>query len=211
MASLAILRRRKILSDYLNVPVSSVQSLQRLSQGQSSGCLDQRYFTSGTNSFSQTSDDSRNCYDTSILGKQLNSSSFGIFGHKTSRITYLPHLNGRLDFSSLIAARFLSQPARHASTATANQQDLETDNEGDNEISAKRRKEASPEECDQAVVGLSTAKAKAKAKKLQESHRIAKSSLKRLQATFLGIGPALRAVASMSRYRFYLSVIVPAS
>ncbi|MCD9559063.1 hypothetical protein HAX54_016792 [Datura stramonium] len=59
---------------------------------------------------------------------------------------------------------------------------------------------SSPEECDQAVVGLSTAVAKAKvSKRLQESQKVAKSVIQRVWATLLGIGPALRAVASMSR------------
>nr|CAN63817.1 hypothetical protein VITISV_010338 [Vitis vinifera] len=61
------------------------------------------------------------------------------------------------------------------------------------------RKEASPQECDQAVEGLSTAKAKAKAKQLLESQKGAKSPLQKTWAMLLGIGPALRAVASMSR------------
>ncbi|XP_057249621.1 uncharacterized protein LOC104889044 isoform X3 [Beta vulgaris subsp. vulgaris] len=87
-------------------------------------------------------------------------------------------------------------PVRHASTATAGQPDY--DDEENEELAAKKKKEASPEECDQAVVGLSAAKAKVKAK-LQDSQKGAKSVLGRVWATLLGIGPALRAIASMSR------------
>lgn len=89
---------------------------------------------------------------------------------------------------------------RCASTATAKQPDLGSDDE--EELIAKKKSEASPEECDQAVVGLSTAKAKAKAKQLQESQKVAKSIIQRVWATILGIGPALRVVASMSRLGF---------
>ncbi|CAA0818430.1 LETM1-like protein [Striga hermonthica] len=93
----------------------------------------------------------------------------------------------------------MSQHRCFASTATAKKPELGNDDEDNDEMDAKKRKEASPEECDQAVVGLSTAKAKAKAKKLQESKSFYVPVLKKLWATFLGIGPALRAVASMSR------------
>ncbi|XP_020549078.1 LETM1 domain-containing protein LETM2, mitochondrial isoform X3 [Sesamum indicum] len=65
----------------------------------------------------------------------------------------------------------------------------------------KQKKEPSAEECDQAVEGLSSikARAEAKAKQLQDSQKGANSILKRIWAMVLGIGPALRAVASMSR------------
>lgn len=85
---------------------------------------------------------------------------------------------------------------RHLSTATGSQPKY--DDEEDEEMAARKRKEASPEECDQAVVGLSTAKAKVKAK-LQASQTGAKTVLHRVWKTLLGIGPVLRAVASMSR------------
>ncbi|KAK6915793.1 LETM1-like, ribosome-binding domain [Dillenia turbinata] len=63
----------------------------------------------------------------------------------------------------------------------------------------KQIQEASPDQCDQAVEGLTTVKAKAKAKQLQESQKCAKSIISRLWAMLLGIGPAFRAIASMSR------------
>jgi len=63
------------------------------------------------------------------------------------------------------------------------------------------KKEASPEECDQAVEGLSTAKAKAKAK-LEEVQKTDQSIIQKFWAKLLGIGPALRLVASMSRSLF---------
>ncbi|GMH03732.1 hypothetical protein Nepgr_005571 [Nepenthes gracilis] len=50
-----------------------------------------------------------------------------------------------------------------------------------------------------AVEGLSTVKAKARAKQLQESQKSDKPILQRVWAMLLGIAPALKAVASMSR------------
>ncbi|KAK9098219.1 hypothetical protein Syun_025264 [Stephania yunnanensis] len=86
------------------------------------------------------------------------------------------------------------QSVRCSSTATERKAERsEEDNVGD------QVKETSPEDCDQAVEGLSSVKAKAKAKQLQESLKSEKSMLRRVWARILGIGPALRAVAAMSR------------
>ena len=65
------------------------------------------------------------------------------------------------------------------------------------------KKEASPEECDEAVEDLTMAKAKAKSKQLQDSQISIKAVVKKIWAVLLGIGPALRAVASMSRLKLY--------
>ncbi|GJV06863.1 hypothetical protein Tco_1344519 [Tanacetum coccineum] len=70
-------------------------------------------------------------------------------------------------FSSLV-----SQAARFSSVASAPKQDLVKD-EDDNKQVAKKRKEASPEECDQAVEGLTSAKAKAKEKQINDSQKTA--------------------------------------
>lgn len=86
----------------------------------------------------------------------------------------------------------------HYSTSTAGHPDVGGNTDNEQKIS-KKVKEASPEECDQAVEGLSSVKAKAKAKQLQETQKDAKSMLQKVWAMLLGIGPALRAVASMSR------------
>lgn len=83
-----------------------------------------------------------------------------------------------------------------SSSNTAQIQELET--ETDTEQGKKPKPlEASAEECDQAVVGLSSAKAKAK--KSQEVQYKGVGILKKIWSGFLGIGPALRAVAAMSR------------
>ncbi|CAN1857778.1 Mitochondrial proton/calcium exchanger protein [Linum perenne] len=116
----------------------------------------------------------------------------GIFDHFSSsaRSSYNLHR---------LQQRLMSTSPGNVSTATAKQPESGVDDEGNEESMAKKRKEVSPEDCDEAVEGLSTAKAKAKAKKLQESQTIVKSVLEKTWAVLLGIGPALRAVAAMSR------------
>ncbi|KAG8071389.1 hypothetical protein GUJ93_ZPchr0006g41064 [Zizania palustris] len=107
---------------------------------------------------------------------------------------------GRNEFGFPMGARYLLQSVRTASTATAGQPKLDIEDEqSEDQKQNKRKKAASPEECDQAVEGLSTAKAKAKAKQVQESLKASQSILHKFWARLLGIGPALRAVASMSR------------
>ncbi|GJM85488.1 hypothetical protein PR202_ga01940 [Eleusine coracana subsp. coracana] len=106
---------------------------------------------------------------------------------------------GRTEFFFPLGARSLLQSVRTASTATAGQRKLEDEQSEDQKQTKTKKKEASPEECDQAVEGLSTAKAKAKAKQVQEPLKADQSVMQKFWARLLGIGPALRAVASMSR------------
>ncbi|KAJ7947431.1 LETM1 and EF-hand domain-containing protein 1, mitochondrial [Quillaja saponaria] len=60
----------------------------------------------------------------------------------------------RSDFNSLIGVRWMPHLIRNASTAAAKQAEPGSDDEDIDELVAKKRKEASPEECDQAVEGL---------------------------------------------------------
>ncbi|MFQ6667792.1 hypothetical protein Gotur_033689 [Gossypium turneri] len=110
----------------------------------------------------------------------------------SSGISNSGYLVGNLEFKFPSGVRWFSQSARSASTSTAS-------SDGKEQQASKKVKEASPEECDQAVEGLSTVKAKAKAKQVQDSTKSGQSLIKKLWAMILGIGPALRAVASMSR------------
>uniref|UniRef100_A0A2N9FQ65 Letm1 RBD domain-containing protein n=1 Tax=Fagus sylvatica TaxID=28930 RepID=A0A2N9FQ65_FAGSY len=116
-----------------------------------------------------------------------------------ARVLEIISLNRRADFVPSFGVQWISQSIRYASTATAGQPDTASGNDENEQKVAKKVKEASPEECDQAVEGLSNVKAKAKAKQMQESQKSAESIMKRVWAMLLGIGPALRAVASMSR------------
>ena len=98
-----------------------------------------------------------------------------------------------------LGLRWTIEYVRHLSTAPAGKPEL--DGVDNIKESVKPKKEPSPEECDQAVEGLSSvkAKAKAKAKQLKDSSKGVKFILKKMRAILLGIGPALRAIASMSR------------
>eukprot|EP00250_Pteridium_aquilinum_P012118 c20521_g1_i1 orf=1-2061(-) len=89
---------------------------------------------------------------------------------------------------------------RHASTAasaTSVQYDDHDDNGDHKEDNKPKKRETSPEECDQAVVGLSSAKARAK--QVQEMRNKGVSILKKVWSIILQIGPFVRSVASMSR------------
>ncbi|PON46709.1 Parvalbumin [Parasponia andersonii] len=201
MASRAIFTRKRVITDYIISPNRSLQTLQ--------------IFGHHHNAFhptATTADDgirAPNGFSVSKkhhleeeeedLALELELSVSGIGG--VVRRGYYEE-NGRSQLMAPLGIRWMmSMSIRHASTAAAKPQELNTsDDEANQELVANKRKEASPEECDQAVEGLSTAKAKAaKAKKLQEQQKVATSALRRLWTTFLGIGPALRAVASMSR------------
>jgi hypothetical protein len=63
---------------------------------------------------------------------------------------------------------------------------LMTNRVGDQKQNIKK-KETSPEKCDQAVEGLSTAKAKAKAKQVQESIKASQLVMQKFWARLLGI------------------------
>ncbi|CAD6250376.1 unnamed protein product [Miscanthus lutarioriparius] len=81
---------------------------------------------------------------------------------------------GKNDFRLPLGARSILQSVRASSTATAGQPKLDIDDEQSEDQKQNRKKKRHPrEECDQAVEGLSTAKAKAKAKQVQESRRLA--------------------------------------
>lgn len=197
MTSRAILRRRKLLSDYLNVSARSIQNLQSWGNGQSAHYFDSRSFSSTMNCICQDSDKRKDHDEVSPINDGFSSfSGLGFFPLKCYNTTVFSYVNRRVDVISSTGMRLWPCSVRYASTATAKQPNLESDDE---ELITKKKSEASPEECDQAVVGLSTAKAKVKAKRLQESQKVAKSVIQRVWATLLGIGPALRAVASMSR------------
>ncbi|XP_073221704.1 uncharacterized protein [Cicer arietinum] len=118
-------------------------------------------------------------------------SSFGVpnFGIRTEKI----------ELTSLSRLGWTSCCSRYISTAAANQSRLGGSIGGNDQTDNKQKKEASPEECDEAVEDLSTLKAKTKAKQVQEPHKSAESIVKRLWAKILGIGPTFRAILSMSR------------
>ncbi|XP_071719800.1 uncharacterized protein [Rutidosis leptorrhynchoides] len=194
MASRAILRRRRALTDYINL---SGRSVQGLSHGISTMCSDSHDSRStqnnslehlkNTNYDGPTISKPEEFKNLSALGSFRTQNFYTITGHGTLGHVMLP-----MRFNSV------SQSLNFATIATAPKPDLGGD-EDDKEKDANKRKEASPEECDQAVEGLTSAKAKVKAKQVNETQKTTNSILKKTWAMLLGIGPALRAVAAMSR------------
>lgn len=198
MASRAILRRKRFITDYLNASTRLIQSFQYIrhvvqshdlcdySSCASHACVDFNH-ADKSNTFSVT------------RGELQGFSGFRYSGLKHHGIMVLGLGNGKSEFIPPMGFTLMSHLVRNGSTATAKKHEMVSDDEENEELVSKKRKQASPEECDQAVEGLSTAKAKANAKKLQETQKLANSVLQRSWAMLLGIGPALRAVASMSR------------
>jgi LETM1 and EF-hand domain-containing protein 1 len=180
MASRAILRRRRnSINQYFNASASSISS-----------------FHSPLRSFATKphTSQSNGCDETSRYKDELlfNSPVLRNYVRRFTTANFKNDFTRSNVLNESIGVRWLSQSSSAA--ATAKNDEPESD-----DLVAKKRKEASPEECDQAVEGLTTAKAKAMAKRLQEPQKDVQSVFQRVWATFLGIGPALRAVASMSR------------
>ncbi|KAM0846014.1 hypothetical protein ACQ4PT_055951 [Festuca glaucescens] len=201
MASRAIVRRRKHLLDHVNTPILS-SSFSTFQHGNFGFEVQPRI----AQRFLQQSPGDSKCekekeqYSVNLTKGILPGLGNG-FPHRPAHvISHYGYGIGRNEFALPFGARGLLQSVRRASTATAGQPKLDVEEEqSEDQKLSKRKKEASPEECDQAVEGLSTAKAKAKAKQLQESLKSSQSIVQKFWARLLGIGPALRAVASMSR------------
>ncbi|KAI6699054.1 hypothetical protein NL676_019173 [Syzygium grande] len=199
MASRALVRRKSVISDYLHSSVRSVQYLRCLGHEHAPPYGDLHGYSNIAELPSADVDRKSNSTALLIAKDKLRSDQgFGHFGGISGNAGYVRG-NVRQELMHPFGLRWMLHSTRHASTAAAKQQELGSDDEGNEDLVAKRRKEASAEDCDEAVADLSSAKAKAKAKKLQESQRAAESILQRVWASLLGIGPALRAVASMSR------------
>ncbi|RID55333.1 hypothetical protein BRARA_G02601 [Brassica rapa] len=183
MASRALLRRRKYIVQSLSEQFNTIQCLSSVERqgyesikGLDSGKPDSKLLFFLKNKESLTSLER---FHGSRLLQSPNFSNGGV---------------GKLEFPYPLGYRSVQQ-SLWSSVATANKPD--DDKKGEKITS--QSKEASPEECDEAVEGLSLAKAKAKAKKLEESQKSDVSIMQRVRAFLLGIGPALRAIASMSR------------
>ncbi|KAL2555396.1 LETM1-like protein [Forsythia ovata] len=200
MASRAILRRKRFLFDYLTQPNCLVRGFSSFERGSSSGFPYSRNWSWAV-SYSSSSTNHVNEEDSHSLSndKALTTSTKEFLRRNSSGIPTLGCGIGRSGVLSPLGARWTIEYGHYFSTAAAGQPELGSGADKNEEPAMKQKKEASPEECDQAVEGLSTAKAKAKAKQLQESQKGAKPILKRMWAMLLGIGPALRAIASMSR------------
>lgn len=200
MASRIIVRRKRYVVDYLNAHLRSIQSFQNSSPGQSTQNFDSPCLSSFTKYVSKktTNVDEGDVFSSSSAKNDAKKfSALSMYRSTYDGMGSPVYQFGRQNYGLPKAIALKLQSIRHASTATARQPEYDDDEDG--EVASKKRKETSPEECDQAVVGLSTAKAKVKVK-LLDSQQSAKSVLDRVWATILGIGPAIRLVTSMSRF-----------
>ncbi|KAL6565302.1 hypothetical protein OROGR_002253 [Orobanche gracilis] len=193
MSSRAILQKKKYLLDFVKRPSYLVQGLLCPQQGKlleipGSLLWDRTVSTSSPDAHSSEKEDLQ-----SSTKHVLNyASTKNYIGYKFLGLPAVRCEVGRHEEFSPLAFRWAADYARYLSTSAAGGYKNE-------EPVTKQNKEPSPEECDQAVEGLSSVKAKAKAKQLQDSQRGANFVLKRIWAMLLGIGPALIAVGSMSR------------
>lgn len=200
MTSRAILRRKRHLFDSLNFPTCLVRGSSSFQHGTLSQLFTSWGFTWAT-SVPQSNTDPRNKgYFHSVSQEDVAKfSSIGLLRNQYYGVSTFSRGIRRNDFISHPGTGCISQYICYASTLTTGQPKLDVGNNEKKEEVVKQIKEASPEECDQAVEGLSTVKAKAKAKQFQEPQKGIKYVIKRVWSILLGIGPALRAVASMSR------------
>ncbi|KAF9612677.1 hypothetical protein IFM89_003152 [Coptis chinensis] len=175
MASRALIRRRKSLFDYTRSFHSS-----------SYNHFDSTYVSNVSSSL-----DNHNHKEDKVFTINRNiDTNIPIFGRSNC---YYQTLGSKWITSSQSQSQSLS------TAAAAREQRKEDVTSGSEEKMVSSKKEASPEDCDQAVEGLSSAKAKAKAKQMLDSQKAAKTIMQRTWAIVLGFGPALRAVAGMSR------------
>ncbi|PUZ76467.1 hypothetical protein GQ55_1G293500 [Panicum hallii var. hallii] len=198
MASRAIARRRKYLLEHVNTPIlSSSSTFQHGRIGlEAEPRTPQRFLD-------QSSGDSKSekgQYSVNLTKRNLAGLANGFLRRPAHGISLSYCGIGNNDFGLPLGARSMLQSFHTSSTATAGQPKLDIDSEhSEDQKQNTKKKEASPEECDQAVEGLSTVKAKAKAKQVPESLKASQSVVQKFWARLLGIGPALRAIASMSR------------
>lgn len=188
MAARAITKGKKHLLGHLSVSIRPCSGFSSFAHGR---------FSQDSDTKVQGSNNSE-CREGGSVFVPKDYYYFSSKGYLNRPSSILRNRYGGSEISLPLGVRWLSQSMRTASTATASQPETGCQGE-DKGQSTKQTKEPSPEECDQAVEGLSSAKAKAKAKKLQESQKASQSVVQKIWARLLGIGPALRAVASMSR------------
>ncbi|KAH6812638.1 LETM1-like protein [Perilla frutescens var. frutescens] len=196
MASRAILQKKRCLVDSVKQPHYLVIRFLGSEHGKRLNIPDSQL---GSCPVILSHSDSSEKEDSLSLTKQMvQHMAKNYAGHNLFRVPSL-HAEFRVPGEvNPLGFRWATEHVRYLSTAPAGKPELES---GDNkkEEPVKQKKEASPEDCDEAVEGLSSVKAKAKAKKLQDSPKGVNFILKKVWAILLGIGPALRAVASMSR------------
>lgn len=202
MASRAILRRKRYILNSLNQPSCFIRGCSIFDHEQPSQANESKSLSLFANQRRSITDDrNRKDVPSDLRNEPLDFGVAEFLRHNSFIISTLGNRVGRADLvSSLRVAQTVQlQSIRCTSTATAGQPEFGSGDRRNEQQVSGQKKEASPEECDQAVEGLSTVKAKAKAMQIQESSKSDKSLMMRMWAKLLGIGPALKAVASMSR------------
>ncbi|XP_010528626.1 PREDICTED: LETM1 and EF-hand domain-containing protein 1, mitochondrial [Tarenaya hassleriana] len=198
MASRALLRRRTYIFRSINEQVHSIQCLSTIQREGVQGYASVRRPNSDSSHPSRKPD----CRDGELFSAPKSKESApSVAGFRRSRLLQSPNFShgvGRLEFFYPLSYRWIVK-SMYSSMATASKPDPGKDSDKKAQQPTSQAKEASPEECDQAVEGLSLAKAKAKAMKMEESQKTDKSIMQRVWSVLMGIGPALRAIASMSR------------
>lgn len=203
MASRAILRRKRYILNSLNQPSCLIWGCSIFDHEQPSRSNESKSLSLFANQRRSITDDrNRKDVPSDLRNEPLDFGVAEFFRHNSFIISTFGNRVGRADFvsSPRVAWTLQLQSIRCTSTATAGQPEFGSGDRRNEQQVSGQKKEASPEECDQAVEGLSTVKAKAKAMQIQESSKSDKSLMMRMWAKLLGIGPALKAVASMSRF-----------
>ncbi|KAG9446931.1 hypothetical protein H6P81_013059 [Aristolochia fimbriata] len=199
MAERTILRRRQVLWDHLNGQNGSIHTLSSFGNGRLKDKFSIRVPTQVTNT--PTNAEAAKVKVQVLSGGER---SFGLLISEYLRCnpsrTFTRDCRfGRPEIVVLRGLRWISSSQLCAASVVTSGEPETRHSEKSKEFQARPLKEASPEECDQAVEGLSSVKAKAKMKRLQQSQMWIVSILKGFWSRLLRIGPALRAIASMSR------------
>ncbi|XP_047066967.1 mitochondrial proton/calcium exchanger protein-like [Lolium rigidum] len=195
MASRAIVRRRRYFLEHTNAPLLLHSSNSIFGQGTFGS--DVQLSTVCHLSEQNSGDSNREKVLCTLRKRDHLGLSNGFLWRPTLGASLASYESKARNLGFPLGARCFLQSVRTASK-TAGQPKSGVLNE-QSEDQKQPKKEASPEECDQAVEGLSTAKAKAKAKQVQEVQKTDQSIVQKFWARILGIGPALRVVAAMSR------------
>uniref|UniRef100_K3Y5K8 Mitochondrial proton/calcium exchanger protein n=1 Tax=Setaria italica TaxID=4555 RepID=K3Y5K8_SETIT len=195
MASRAIIRRRKDILQHTNVPILSSASTSTTGQGKFGCEVDQRYECL----FSEDSlAHSNHAKVQHTLSKQ---NLYGLSSGFTCRPTFgvsPPGYGSRAqNFVFPLGVRCFLQSVRTTSNTTGQPQVSIMGKQSEDDKEKQQKKEASPEECDQAVEGLRTAKAKAKAK-LEEVQKTDQSIIQKFWAKLLDVRISSRLLVKLA-------------
>ncbi|KAI8537361.1 hypothetical protein RHMOL_Rhmol09G0018100 [Rhododendron molle] len=126
MASRAILRKRRFVSDYLNVSARSIQCFQSLGLGLSSQHADSHGPNSAANHSSGDIDRMKKGDTILPINEDLlNFSALGLFRRKCYGDMVSGYVTGGSQFGSPTGMRLKLQSVRYASTAAAGQRDVD--------------------------------------------------------------------------------------